>query len=395
MPCLDLGPLRDFEADVHELAHMNAKVMTGDGSATLRSERFGATYHSMNGAQTESRHVFIEQGLEAIGGEGALRVLEVGFGTGLNAALAWAWAKRTGRRVEYLGLEAFPVEAGEMELQVEGLSTTETNRLVANEHWDEPLFSFAVVVRKLQEWTPPQDAFDVIFFDAFAPSTQPELWSSEVFESLICAVVEGGRLVTYCAKGTARQAMRAAGWRVERAPGPPGKREMTLAFREPVTRFNVRAYGLILNEAKDHVLTCKERLLGGEAIKFPGGGVEYGEGPEGALMRELAEELGPEIADGMRLGQHAYTTGFYMRSRFNPSDQILSIYYFVHFEFPNGLQRWPIAPNEPVTEPQGEVELQWRWVPLRQIDASQFTFPIDQYVVREILAPSYGSDSIQ
>lgn len=358
---------------------MNERVETGDGSATLRSERFGVTYHSVHGARTESEHVFIAHGLDAVEpGDAPIRVFEVGFGTGLNAALAWLWARRTGRRVEYLAVEAFPVEP----MPVEGLAPDEVARLQAGAKWDEPEFGFEVTVGRLEDcvWEAPQ--FDVIFFDAFAPNAQPELWRAEVFERLLAATQEGGRLVTYCAQGAARRAMRAAGWRVEKAPGPPGKREMTVAFREAVSRFNVRVYALIA--AGDRVLTVREDLPGGPAVKFPGGGVEFGEGPEDALRRELMEELGPGIGQQAEILGHAYTTGFFVRSVFRPSDQILSLYYHVALPVECS-SRWPTAPDAPVREPEGEAGLKWRWVRRAELRGGDLAFPIDRYVAEHIL----------
>jgi ADP-ribose pyrophosphatase YjhB (NUDIX family) len=217
---------------------------------------------------------------------------------------------------------------------------------------------------------------DVVFFDAFAPSAQPELWRQEVFETLGEGVVDGGRLVTYCAQGEARRAMRAAGWRVEKAPGPPGKREMTVAFREAVNRFNVRAYALIVEDGR--VLTVREDLPGGPATKFPGGGVEFGEGPEDAVLRELQEELG-EAGAGEITG-HAYTTGFYVRSIFRPSDQILSLYYYVRLNRPLDV---PTKPDAPVKVAGGEAGLKWRWARVGEL--VDLAFPIDRHVAEHVL----------
>lgn len=356
---------------------MNERVETGDGSVTLRSERFGVTYHSVHGARTESEHVFIAQGLDAAP-DGPVRVFEMGFGTGLNAALAWLWARQTGRRVEYHAVEAYPVEP----MPVDGLTADEVAQLQAGTRWDTPEFSFEVTIGRLEDQALAAAAFDVIFFDAFAPNAQPELWRAEVFEQLLAATREGGRLVTYCAQGEARRAMRAAGWRVEKAPGPPGKQEMTVAFREVVSRFNVRVYALIA--ADDRVLTVRENLPGGPAVKFPGGGVEFGEGPEDALRRELVEELGPTVGQQARIVGHAYTTGFFMRSFFRPSDQILSLYYHVALP-PECSSRWPTAPDAPVREPEGEAGLEWRWVRRTELRDGDLAFPIDRYVAEYIL----------
>ena len=358
---------------VDELARMTEQVKTGDGSWTLKSEQFGVTYHSVHGARTESEHVFIEHGLAQVPGDGPIRVFEVGFGTGLNAGLAWAWAKRTGRRVEYRAVEAFPVD---LTVEVPGLTEEEAAQLKAGASWETSEFRFEVEVARLEDLAFEEATIDVVFFDAFAPSAQPELWRQEVFESLGEGVVDGGRLVTYCAQGEARRAMRAAGWRVEKAPGPPGKHEMTVAFREAVNRFNVRAYALIVEGGR--VLTVREDLLGGPATKFPGGGVEFGEGPEDAVLRELREELG-EAGAGEITG-HAYTTGFYVRSIFRPSDQILSLYYYVRLHRPLDV---PIAPDAPVKVAGGEAGLKWRWARVGEL--GDLAFPIDRHVAEHVL----------
>mgnify|MGYP001051723817 CR=1 FL=1 len=359
---------------VDELALMTEQVKTGDGSWTLKSEQFGVTYHSVHGARTESEHVFIDYGLAQIPGDGPIRVFEVGFGTGLNAGLAWAWAKRTGRRVEYRAVEAFPVEVA---VDVPGLSEADVKRLKAGASWETPEFGFEVEVARLEDVKFEQPSIDIVFFDAFAPSAQPELWRQEVFEALGDGMVDGGRLVTYCAQGEARRAMRAAGWRVEKAPGPPGKHEMTVAFREAVNRFNVRAYALIVEG--DRVLTVREALPGGPATKFPGGGVEFGEGPEDAVLRELREELG-EVRGAAEITGHAYTTGFYVRSIFRPSDQILSLYYYVRLKRPLDV---PTAPEAPVGVAGGEAGLKWRWARLGEL--GDLAFPIDRHVAEHVL----------
>jgi tRNA U34 5-methylaminomethyl-2-thiouridine-forming methyltransferase MnmC len=213
-------------------------VPTGDGSFTLRSEALNEQYHSRHGAAQESRHVFIEAGLKTIG-KPAISILEVGLGTGLNALLTWIEAEIPGLVVDYCALEPFPIDREAIE------ALDHTRRLGVEEKRAGYLrimrsrgeivrlddhFSFRYLpddVRALEA----ESSFDLIYFDAFAPAVQPELWTEEVFTRLYRAMIPAGSLVTYCAKGEVRRTMQRAGFRVERLPGPPGKREMLRAMR--------------------------------------------------------------------------------------------------------------------------------------------------------------------
>ena len=220
---------------------------TDDGSTTVRSGAFGVTYHSRFGALQESKHVFIEAGLVPVieTGKTDIRIFEVGFGTGLNAWLAALEAAKKGVSMLYEGVEAFPIPTEMVEsLDFWGEdSSSEAKKLFYDLHqanWDEviPVSScFSVLKRKakLETLSLIDDQYDVVFFDAFAPQTQPELWTEAIFSRLFKAMRNGGTLVTYCAKGDVKRALKAAGFWVEALPGPPGKREMTRAVkREPV-----------------------------------------------------------------------------------------------------------------------------------------------------------------
>ncbi len=214
----------------------NLHYVTGDGSSTLFSEKYGETYHSRHGAIQESMHVFIEMGLAALPPDKKeISILEMGLGTGLNALLT---ALHQGeRRFRYTSLEAEPVDATKwQELNYSELLAGEGNSaLLQSIHqlpwnsWhslqaDFQLFKFH---GKLQDFQPESaQRFDLIYYDAFAPGTQPELWTQEIFEKLFAFCYPGALLTTYCAKGDVRRAMMAAGFAVERLPGPPGKREM-------------------------------------------------------------------------------------------------------------------------------------------------------------------------
>jgi tRNA U34 5-methylaminomethyl-2-thiouridine-forming methyltransferase MnmC len=218
-------------------ARVMAPVRTGDGSATLSwgDEHF----HSTHGAVTESTHVFIKAGLEACANE-EVDVLEVGLGTGLNLLLTWVRCLEGKVRVNYTALEPFPLGKALLEqlrhcedLGWPGLHAPFLERMLSESgEWHEVLGGLRFRKRDLRvQGFEPIEAFDVIYFDAFAPRHQPEMWTDDVFRRMHAALRPGGILVTYCAKGEVRRALIAAGFNVERLPGPPGKREMLRAWR--------------------------------------------------------------------------------------------------------------------------------------------------------------------
>lgn len=210
-------------------------VRTADGSRTLT---WGAEhYHSIHGAVQESTHVFIRAGLEQVGKPRA-DVLEVGLGTGLNLLLTWIRCLEGKITVSYHALEPFPLGADELfalghceDLAWPGLHEPFVALMMGPaDAWQEALgglrFKRSLTDARAFDAV---EAYDVIYFDAFAPNHQPELWGADVFQRMHRALRPGGILVTYCAKGDARRAMRAAGFDAERLPGPPGKREMLRA----------------------------------------------------------------------------------------------------------------------------------------------------------------------
>jgi len=214
-------------------------LRTGDGSFTLRSEQLGEQYHSIHGAVLEGTHVYIKAGLERAGKE-EVDVLEVGLGTGLNLLLTWIRCLEGKYRVRYTALEPFPVSNEQLEalahcndLAWPGLHDPFMERMGAtNDGWHTAIggLSFRKLVASVLEQE-AEEAYDVIYFDAFAPTVQPELWTVEVFQRMHRALRPGGALVTYCAKGEVRRAMIAAGFSVKRHKGPPGKAHMLRAVR--------------------------------------------------------------------------------------------------------------------------------------------------------------------
>lgn len=218
-----------------------ALILTDDGSHSVFSETYGVTYHSRHGAVTESAHVFIAAGLryKAVVQQ-EIHILETGFGTGLNAFMSWLEAERRNLRVRYTGLEIMPVSTEDAEQMnyPELLGAPERAadfRALHQSEWGrEHVLSEHFHFRKerISIETFEADAeFDVIYFDAFAPQAQPELWTAEVFGRMYRSLRPEGVLVTYCAQGAFKRTLKSAGFQVERLQGPPGKREMTRASK--------------------------------------------------------------------------------------------------------------------------------------------------------------------
>jgi tRNA U34 5-methylaminomethyl-2-thiouridine-forming methyltransferase MnmC len=218
--------------------------LTGDGSATLFVPALNEHYHSHHGARQESLHVFIRQGLapklaEAAEGTTPLRILEVGLGTGLNALLTLQASAGTGVSIAYDGLETYPVPpvlvaALQPEWDQLGQPLSKQFRALHAAPWNEavalaPGFQLTKLEQALETATLAPAHYDLIYFDAFAPEKQPELWTEAIFAQLYEAAAPGAVLVSYCAQGQFRRNLRAAGWLTEKLPGPPGKREMTRA----------------------------------------------------------------------------------------------------------------------------------------------------------------------
>ena len=218
---------------------------TADGSPTLYVPALDEHYHSHHGAAQESRHVFIAAGLVPLldagrgqPGQPPLRLLEVGLGTGLNALLTLQQAQAAGAAVAYDGYETLPLPPATVAaLAPQWASAPALSQAFYQLHaapWGEagalaPGFLLTKIQAPVQTATLPAEQYDLIYFDAFAPEKQPELWMEEVFAKLYAAAAPGAVLVSYCAQGQFRRNLRAAGWLTEKLPGPPGKREMTRA----------------------------------------------------------------------------------------------------------------------------------------------------------------------
>ncbi len=211
----------------------NNLEITADGSHSIFSDKFQALYHSKHGAIQESMHVFIEAGYKYLDGQN-LRILEMGFGTGLNALLTYIESQKSQRRIEYVTVEAYPIEIAQFkELNyLEQLRRTDLVKefeVLHTSPWNEQIeldsFLFMKLLSKLEDVVFSQK-FDLVYYDAFAPLTQEELWTPEIFQHIGGAMNTGGVLVSYCAKGSFKRALQSAGFTIEKIPGPPGKREM-------------------------------------------------------------------------------------------------------------------------------------------------------------------------
>lgn len=210
-----------------------AKELTDDGTHTLRHPVIGDTYHSTHGARTESEHIFIRNGFEECGEREVVRVLEVGFGSGLNALLTLRRAEQTGQRVEYTAIELYPIAVED----ARGLCYAQDPMFIElhEAEWNaEVQVSELMTIKKVEAdlvGVRFETIFDLVYFDAFAPDSQPELWSEEIFRTIFESMGSGGILVTYSSKGDVKRALRGAGFEVSRLAGPPGKRHMLRAAK--------------------------------------------------------------------------------------------------------------------------------------------------------------------
>lgn len=221
-------------------------ITTADGSSTIFLPEWNEHYHSKHGAIQEAYHVFIKTGFEYFrevsGSVETISILEIGFGTGLNALITLLEARKDTSVVEYTGVEAYPVSSEEVKnLNYSSLFSGGDSEVIFQKlhsaPWDEKvkindsflLHKQKIFFNEIEEVS----TFDLIFFDAFGPRVQPDLWTEEIFAKMYTALKSGGVLVTYSAKGSVRRAMETVGFSVERLPGPPGKREMLRASKKP------------------------------------------------------------------------------------------------------------------------------------------------------------------
>ncbi len=215
-------------------------LLTADGTLTLYVAELDETYHSRHGARQESLHVFIQNGLEAVLARGIteVRILEVGFGTGLNAWLTERHTQKEKTEVKYVALESHPLEEAiwlklnyahdALDKQMfDALHLAPWNRSVLI----RPNFQLLKLHTTIQQADLRPSTFNLIYFDAFAPEKQPEMWTMPVLEKVVLSMKPEAVWVTYCAKGQVKRDLKSLGLRVQTLPGPPGKREMIRAHK--------------------------------------------------------------------------------------------------------------------------------------------------------------------
>jgi len=217
-------------------------IKTADGSTTIHIPEWNEQYHSTHGAIQEAYHVFIKHGLHHLVAkkQNNIHVLEIGFGTGLNTFITFLEAGKLNLKIEYTGIEAYPVSQKEITLlnypselgvasmfnifnKFHTLSWEESHEIITS-------FKFKKQQKKFQD-IDDFNKFHLIYFDAFGARVQPELWTKDMFTKMYKALKNDGMLVTYAAKGSVRRAMQEVGFIVEKLPGPPGKREMLRATK--------------------------------------------------------------------------------------------------------------------------------------------------------------------
>jgi len=209
-------------------------IITDDGSKSLYLPEINETYHSKFGAKNESEHVFINAGFKQIQKK-EIAILEVGFGTGLNVLLTYFEALKSQQKVFFESLEKYPLPENILP-EINNFDDTAYRELFHRIHqaaWQQPVNlskNFTLLKNQVDLLAyQTTHKFDLVYFDAFAPDKQPEMWTADIFTKMYNLLNENGILVTYSAKGSVRRTMQATGFKVERIPGPPGKREMLRA----------------------------------------------------------------------------------------------------------------------------------------------------------------------
>lgn len=215
-------------------------IITGDGSHSIYLPEINEQYHSVNGAIAESEHIFIERGLgPLLKKNNSISILEMGFGTGLNAFLTCLTAKSFEVKITYDALETHPLEKALWQKlnYPELLGDREIFSLIHEASWEEPssidaLFHLTKINCPVEHFYSKPDKYKLVFYDAFAPSKQTEVWQDFIFQRIYDCMQKGGILITYAASGKFRRTLKRIGFSVESLEGPKGKREITRAFKK-------------------------------------------------------------------------------------------------------------------------------------------------------------------
>lgn len=214
-------------------------ILTADGSSSIYLPDLDETYHNRRGAVLESEYIYIERGLRAFEKSGLIKIVEVGFGTGLNALLTLMHFDGRADRIEYTTLEPYPL----LEREWRNLNYHEWPgldlELFTKLHscpWNEsvelaPGFSITKIDKRLEDWEPTISNIQLVYFDAFAPNKQGDIWSGQNFRKLHALLIPTGQLVTYCAQGEFKRTLLENGFKTTHPPGPLGKKEMTIAVK--------------------------------------------------------------------------------------------------------------------------------------------------------------------
>ena len=227
---------------------MDIKIITtNDGSHSIYLPELDEHYHSIHGSIQESEHVFIKNGLNSFNQESCnvnstIKIFEVGFGTGLNALLTFLWAQENNISIEYFSIEAFPVAMDIIEkLNYPQLINKKEALLFFNKiHQNtcvnltclDDNFSLKKINEDIFTFSFRENYFDIVYFDAFGPRAQPEMWEFDILKKVTNSLMQNGRFVTYCAQGKLKRSLRSLNLEVITLEGPPGKREMIVGVKK-------------------------------------------------------------------------------------------------------------------------------------------------------------------
>lgn len=216
--------------------HPTRIILTDDGSHSLFSEKFKENYHSGFGAITESRHIFINNGLKRVLTD-KINLLEVGFGTGLNCLLTFLDIYNSYQQVCYTAIEPYPIAPSLLSNlnypDILGNESIEIYNSIISSTWDKETeintsCSLTKISKNIEE-IELNNSYHLVYFDAFSPDIQPEMWSEAIFKKLYDALLPDGMLLTYSCKGIVKRALKSVGFSIDKLPGPPGKREILMA----------------------------------------------------------------------------------------------------------------------------------------------------------------------